>query len=413
MLPLDPATLAGTLGVVVLPLLLGVAFGWVLESAGFGDSRVLAGQFYFRDLSVIRVMFTAIVVAMLLVHWASALGWLDFEQVWVNPTYFVSGIVGGLVMGVGFTLGGFCPGTSLVALATFKLDGLFFVLGGLVGMFLFGEQADSLAAFLDLGSHGRLTLGAVAGIDAGWVALAATLFAIAAFWGTNRVMEAVGREPVRVGRGARAGAGLLVVAALGLALVGQPTLAERVARLDAERLEPLRDRSVHVSPWELAHLMQDDFLPLTIVDLRSEADWNLFHLHDARRLDPRSLDGPLPAWWPTQGAILLVANDEALAEQAWLALQTKRVPNVFLLEGGVNGWLAAFAGPGDGVEPLADALPASTAGAREDGRLRWRFDAALGERNPAARPALHHGEGEDYVHKVKLTSGAKKSGGCG
>ncbi len=67
------------------------------------------------------------------------LGILDFNLVWVNPTYLWSGIVGGLIMGVGFIVGGFCPGTSLVAMATRKIDGLFFVLGGLFGIFLFGE----------------------------------------------------------------------------------------------------------------------------------------------------------------------------------------------------------------------------------------------------------------------------------
>jgi len=79
--------------------------------------------------------------------------------VWVNPTYLWSGIVGGLIMGVGFIVGGFCPGTSLVAMATRKIDGLFFVLGGLFGIFLFGETE----RFYDLwwnfaGYMGRITI---------------------------------------------------------------------------------------------------------------------------------------------------------------------------------------------------------------------------------------------------------------
>jgi hypothetical protein len=88
---------------------------------------------------VLKVMFGAIITAMVLLFITVGLGILDFNQLWVNPTYLASGIVGGLIMGVGFIVGGFCPGTSLVAMATAKLDGLFFVLGVLFGIFVFGE----------------------------------------------------------------------------------------------------------------------------------------------------------------------------------------------------------------------------------------------------------------------------------
>ncbi len=120
-------------------LLIGFAFGFVLESSGFGDARRLAAQFYFREMRVLKVMFTAIVTAMVLVFWSTALGLLDYDQLWVNPTYLWPGIVGGLIMGVGFILGGYCPGTSLVSAVTLKLDGMFFVLGLVVGVLAFGE----------------------------------------------------------------------------------------------------------------------------------------------------------------------------------------------------------------------------------------------------------------------------------
>ncbi len=118
---------------------IGMAFGYTLESAGFGDSRKLAGQFYFRELTVLKVMFTAITVAMVLLFGAVGLGVVDFGQIWVNPTYLSSGVVGGLIMGVGFIIGGFCPTTSLASASTGKIDGMLFMLGGFVGAFLFGE----------------------------------------------------------------------------------------------------------------------------------------------------------------------------------------------------------------------------------------------------------------------------------
>ena len=137
---------------------IGIAFGMTLESAGFGNSKLLAAQFYFKDMRVFKVMFTAIIVAMTLIFLSSALGLLDYNLIWVPPTYLWPGIVGGLIMGVGFIVGGFCPGTSLVGLATGKLDAVMFVFGVLFGIYMFGETVGSFATFFDSSNMGRFTL---------------------------------------------------------------------------------------------------------------------------------------------------------------------------------------------------------------------------------------------------------------
>ncbi len=139
--PLQLETLIGKPLMFLVFGLIGFGFGFVLESAGFGNSKKLAAQFYFKEMTVLKVMFGAIVTAMVLLFITVGLGILDFNQVWVNPTYLASGILGGLIMGVGFIVGGFCPGTSLVAMATRKLDGLFFLLGVLLGIALISEGA--------------------------------------------------------------------------------------------------------------------------------------------------------------------------------------------------------------------------------------------------------------------------------
>jgi len=138
MAPFDLTGIAGTLPYALVFGLIGVGFGGVLEMTGFGDTRKLAAQFYLRDMTVLKTMFTAIVVAAALVSGATAFGLLDMSRVWVNPTYLWPGIVGGLVMGVGFVVGGFCPGTSLVAAPTGKVDGMIFLAGALPGVRLFG-----------------------------------------------------------------------------------------------------------------------------------------------------------------------------------------------------------------------------------------------------------------------------------
>ena len=79
----------------LVPLLIGMGFGAALEMSGFGDSRKLAAQFYFKDITVLRVMFTAIVVASLLIGLSSAIGLIDFDALFVNPTYLAPQIVGG------------------------------------------------------------------------------------------------------------------------------------------------------------------------------------------------------------------------------------------------------------------------------------------------------------------------------
>jgi hypothetical protein len=169
---------------VAVHLALGFGFGFVLERAGFGNSRKLAAQFYFSDLTVLKVMFTAIVTAMVLLFWSVGVGLVDFEKVWVNPTYLWPGIVGGLVFGVGFLVGGYCPGTSLVAAATLKLDGLFFALGLLGGIFVFGRTLPLFEHFwLESGALGRVTLFGWLGVSPPVAVVGAVLMALGMFAG--------------------------------------------------------------------------------------------------------------------------------------------------------------------------------------------------------------------------------------
>ena len=183
MAPFDLVALFGVGGSYVIYLAIGFAFGFILESSGFGDSRLLAAQFYFRELRVLKVMFTAIVVAMLLVFWSTALGWLDYDQLWVNPTYLWPGIVGGLIMGAGFILGGYCPGTSLVSAVTLKVDGMFFLLGNVTGIIIFGETVEFINSFWNSGYLGFFTLPELLHLDTGIVVVLVTCMALAMFAG--------------------------------------------------------------------------------------------------------------------------------------------------------------------------------------------------------------------------------------
>jgi rhodanese-related sulfurtransferase len=408
--PLLLTDLLGKTGAYLVFLVIGFAFGYVLESSGFNHSPTLAAQFYFKNLRVFKVFFTAIVVGMLLIFAASAIGLLDYNLIWVNPTYLWSGIVGGLIMGVGFILGGFCPGTSLVALATLKIDGIFFVLGGLVGVFAFSETVDFYDYFFNGSYYGRLTLMDFFDLPTGIVIILVTLMAIFMLWGGEQLEAKFGsKDPKSAPKARYYGAGIFVVVATVVALIGQPDLDDRWNRLANEKQPMLDQRMAQVHPGELLHTIHNHGINLVMLDVRSEADYNLFHLRNARHVPleqiPDQIDSLIQE--PANTVFIVMSNDETSATKAWKKLIAGSVPNVYILSGGINGWLDTFAGEFE-QDFCAGQLPSA-----KDDELRYDFTAALGSGCPAAFP-----DEEDfelvYEEKIKLElKRAPSGGGCG
>ncbi len=292
-------------------LLIGFLFGYVLEISGFNHSPSLASQFYFKDLRVFKVFFTAIVVGMLLLFLSSAVGLLDYNLIWVNPTYLWSGIVGGLIMGVGFILGGFCPGTSLVALATLKIDGIFFVLGGLVGVFIFGETVDLYKFFFNGSYYGRLTLMDVFNLRTGIVVILVTLMAVFMLWGGEQLEKIYGKkDPKKAPKARYYGAGVLVIVAIAIAIIGQPTTADRWNKLESVRGDDLKNREVYIHPGELLDTFHDHKLNLVMIDVRSEADYNLFHLLDAENITPEEIPDSIDEFYCHAGQYSVCGDEQ-------------------------------------------------------------------------------------------------------
>jgi hypothetical protein len=136
--PLVPSIISSEFDLIIA-LILGFGFGFILEQAGFSNARKLTGLFYGNDFVVLKVFFTAGVTAMICVLAAGHFGLLDISMIYINPTFLHSAIIGGGIMGAGFIIGGFCPGTSLCASAIGKIDGIIFVLGSFIGIYLFME----------------------------------------------------------------------------------------------------------------------------------------------------------------------------------------------------------------------------------------------------------------------------------
>lgn len=176
----------------VIAFLLGILFGFTLERAGFGSARKLAAQFYFRDMTVLKVMFTAIVTAMIGLLYLNLIDVLDFSQISLNPTYLWPQILGGAIMGIGFVVGGYCPGTSLVASATGKLDGMIYVAGAMFGMLIYGETFPFFQNFAESGYLGERTLSDWLGLRPGVVAFLVILMALGMFYGAELLEKKFG-----------------------------------------------------------------------------------------------------------------------------------------------------------------------------------------------------------------------------
>jgi len=398
---------------ILVTLATGFAFGFVLERAGFGNARNLAAQFYLYDMRVLKVMFTAIVTAMLLIFAAAAIGLLDYGALEVPATYLGPAIVGGLLLGVGFILGGYCPGTSLVSMSTLKIDGAIFVLGVTFGLFLFGQTVTGFWNFWNFsGAHGRWTLNEVAGIDAGWVVLGVVVMAIAAFWFVEQVEEFFrrGKPQPPVSRRATWLRRSAVAGALGIALatlaIGQPTTERKIGwqapALDAR----LKSREIHLDPAEVLSMMHNNQIDLVLVDVRSEAEYNLFHLVDARQVTLAELAHGWPQRLSEDAVVVVVSNDEQAAEEGWKRLAVQRV-NAYVLAGGINRWLDLY-------RAKTANIPGPDHPARGDDVLRHRFESVLGDRVAEARPDPKQVPPREFQPKLKLRQVVRAAGGgCG
>lgn len=165
----------------VIAILIGMAFGYVLEASGFSSSRKLAGVFYGYDFVVLKVFFTSAVVAVIGIFYMDYLNLVDITQLYVHPTYLWAAIIGGMVMGVGFLAGGFCPGTSLCAVAIGKIDGIVFTIGLMIGIFIFAELFDVLEPLFVGSNLGNITLVDTLDISPYWIIFIFTIIALVSF----------------------------------------------------------------------------------------------------------------------------------------------------------------------------------------------------------------------------------------
>ena len=181
---------------LLIAFLIGIGFGFALEQAGFSSSRKLAGMFYGYDATVLKVFFTAAIVAMIGSKILSSLGMLDMNLVFHNYFYPGPAIIGGIIMGAGFIMGGFCPGTGISAAAIGKLDAFIFLLGGGVGALLFAETYPLIESFHNQGSKGAVKLSESLGLSDSLFILLVAIIAVGMFWLAEKAEKRFARPEI-------------------------------------------------------------------------------------------------------------------------------------------------------------------------------------------------------------------------
>lgn len=358
---------------LVVGVLIGFGFGFVLERAGFGRAPKLAAQFYGDDMTVLKVMFGAIVTAMLGTVVLSGLGLIDLRAVAdhaTSSTFLWPMIVGGFALGVGFIVSGYCPGTSMVAMASGKWDGLATVVGVVVGQVAWTalEGIPAVSRWQNASDMGHVYLYDLLHlpprIGPAVVALAVALAAIGAFLGAQKIEQALAHgKGAAAAPGARRSparlvfAGFAGFAVVGLAFAALPTgTAARTAAPAALSAMDLA-RRVLDAPWKVRVL---DVRPLAECTARRVPGAECVPAADLARLGLGDANGARE--------LVLVGGADLTAVPPAAAAYPGRVA---LLQGGFPAW-EAFA-----LQPPAAPAPGATAAEMETYRLRAGISSAM------------------------------------
>ena len=155
-------------------LLVGVVMGALIQRVGASSPRMIAAALRLENLTIIKFMATTIAVGMVLVYIMSQFMPMHFD---VKPAYIVGVFVGGLIFGVGFAVGGYCPGTCVVGVGEGRRDAWAAVIGGVVGAVVFTLVYSALeGSMIKPLNYGKVTLADVLHVPA--VALAIVIGAL-------------------------------------------------------------------------------------------------------------------------------------------------------------------------------------------------------------------------------------------
>ena len=177
---------------MLIGFFIGIGFGFLLEAAGFTNTRKLAGVFYGYDFVVLKVFFSAAITAAIGLFLMNHYGLIDINAVFYPKTFWIPTFIGGGIMAFGFLIGGFCPGTSVCAAVTGKIDAMVFVLGAFIGIFGYAFTYESLWENLrGMGKMGKVNIAEWMGISDGLFILLMTIVAAITFFAVSVIQKKV------------------------------------------------------------------------------------------------------------------------------------------------------------------------------------------------------------------------------
>jgi len=106
-------------GKLIFGLITGFILGFTIQKAKVVRYEVLVGQLRLKDLTMLKLMLTAVVVGMVGIYIFKDIGIVGLS---IKSTQLVANILGGLIFGVGFALLGYCPGTGVGAVGEGRTD---------------------------------------------------------------------------------------------------------------------------------------------------------------------------------------------------------------------------------------------------------------------------------------------------
>ncbi|HSA56177.1 MAG TPA: YeeE/YedE thiosulfate transporter family protein [Gemmatimonadaceae bacterium] len=320
-----------SLPVAATAIPIGVAFGVVLERAGLGDPRVIAGQLTGHDFTVVRVMFGAIVTAMLGLAWGSAAGWIDPARIAIPPTDIGAQALGAVLFGGGFALAALCPGTACVAASSGRRDGLAAVAGMFMGTALTPAVWPAVGGVAAPVPREGARLPDDLGIPLGAVVLLVTVAGVVAAMIARR-RESIPAAVPRWWRPRTVEAVALTLAVAFALTDAQPSVSpERLAAIAGE----IRREADHVHALELAEWIREGRDGLRVIDVRDGVEAGTYRIPGARIVPLDSI----PLLPVARGEdIVLYSDGGAHAAQAWVLLRARGVATARVLEDGLAGW---------------------------------------------------------------------------
>jgi thiosulfate/3-mercaptopyruvate sulfurtransferase len=323
------------------------------------------------------------------------------------PTIYGAQVIGGLVFGIGFVVGGWCPGTAAVGVASGKLDALAFLAGGVLGSIGFNETFALVRPLYEWGMQPEPLF--AFGLSPAAFGLVFTLMAVGAFYFAEWVEKrTTGHSKYLRSPLLKALSLAMVVFAVTLfifptardsALARNASAPTRfatspVVASEQALLEAIQSGEDHMEPEELADRVMRGDADLVVVDIRPAVEYEAFHIRGAVNVPLAELPDYL-ASWQNRGTIVLYSTGMTHPAQARDTLARLGYQNVFFLTDGLKGFIDRC------LKPVS--LRSEPLGAEDSQRVRaWRSFFVDDRSSPPAADELAVGPSEPFPKLVPV-----------